>query len=146
MKKTLIIVIILAIFLALISYIIYVFVSFPDYNTVVNTTEIHSVKFNESIYLKSKAWGGVSGNMVIVVSNSSNNEFKPDKSKEFVYNDANHLLYKFSNDTLNLYVDALAVTPIEFNSNIVVKQIIVPSSEYLDLLNSYKSKGINLFK
>ena len=112
---------------------------------IVTVVEIKSYKFNESIYIKEKAWGLPADHQFIFVSKSPTKEFDPDTTQGLVfYGDS--FFYKFVNDTLNLYVNKESPEPKDFKTSIKVNQINLTNSELMDLWESYRAKGLKKFE
>ena len=52
------------------------------------------------------------------------------------------IFYKMENDTLFVYSYKQAMEPLNFNSNIIVKQVELNNLEMMDLFGKHKEKGI----
>ena len=131
--------------LFIITFILFLYLSLPDFKPEVSVVEIKSEKLNESIYIKKKVWGLTADHQFICVSRSSSNNFEPDTNKDYIYY-GDSFFYNFSNDTLKMYVDKESAVPKEFRSNINIKQIELTNPEMMDLWIYYDAKGLKKLK
>lgn len=111
----------------------------PDLDPVIIKKEIYSDNLDESIYMKEISRGLNYKIVVITSSNEERAEPKPDE--EYVYSWV-PIFYKMENDTLFVYSYKQAMEPLNFNSNIIVKQVELNNLEMMDLFGKHKEKGI----
>ena len=68
------------------------------------------------IFIKKMVWGLTGDKQVIVISNSGKKDFKPVKSKEYVYEGLFDIFYKLQNDTLFIYTPVSCPEPQELKA------------------------------
>jgi len=130
--------------LILLVFIGYLYFTFPKFEPQVKVVEISNDR-GEVIFIKKKVWGLLGNDQVIVISNSSNEDFKPDDSSEYIYKGLIEVFYKVENDTLFFYTQKESLVPNNFQSLIKVKQIFLTNLDYDKFKNEYKQLGLKIF-
>lgn len=87
---------------------------------------------NENIYIKKINWGINGDAQKTAISTSRKNSFDKCNS-DYTYDGLTELFYGTSGDTLLVYVREEFKQPKEWNSNILVKQIILENPEFMGL-------------
>jgi len=130
MKRKYMIIVFLLI-IAIIGFVIYI--QIPEMKPIYNIKKIANTNFNNPLFLKSMTWGITYDSKVIVLSTNDEEEFIPDSTKDYVYKGASFLFYRFSNDSLLLYVADKTHIPELFNSQIKIKQIELDNPAMMNL-------------
>ncbi|WP_428331558.1 hypothetical protein [Mucilaginibacter sp.] len=145
MKRKYLIIILLVV-IAIIGFVFYN--QIPDMKPIYNIKKLVISNGNEPLYLKSKTWGMTYDSKVIVLSTNEEEEFTADSTKDYIYDGASFLFYKFSNDSLFIYTADKAHTPQVFNSKIQIKQIELdnPAMTKLKGDSAFRSRGLTEFK
>lgn len=134
---------IICVFISIIILIgIYLYIKFPNLDPNIEVIEIHSQKYNETIFIKKKTWGLTGDSHLIVISNSSEVNFEKNEKNDYIFEDLTPLLYKFEKDTLTIYTMELAPFPDNMISNIRINQIKLTNSEMMELNKKYQEKGL----
>ena len=143
--RTIFIVIAVLIFIGL-GILMYLYFKMPDLKPSVSITKIYSETYDEFLYIKKKVWGITGDHQIIIISNTFKEGFEANVKTDYIYEGLLSLLYKFKNDTLNLYVRKKSDIPSVFESKIIVIQNILSNAEMNELLKDYKEKGIKKVK
>ena len=119
----------------------------PDIKPVYKKVEITSNRINESIFLKRKSWGITSDNETTIISKSSQKEFEPDSTTDFVFKGLSTFFYKQIQDTLWIYVPKKGDIPPKIETKFNIIQIELSNPEIMNLLekDNYKKNGFLLF-
>jgi len=120
----------------------------PDMKPIYNIRKLVAISHNETLFLKSKAWGMTYDNKLIILSASDGEEFMADSTKDYVYKGASFIFYKISNDSLFIYTDNKAHIPPLFDSKFIIKQIKLENPAMMKLKgdSAYKNLGLTEFK
>ena len=82
-----------------------------------------------------------------VISTSSNLEFLPDTSTDFIYDVSNSpLLYKMIGDSLIIYTRKLSKVPDRFKSKVKIRQIELNNPSMMNLIENKKYIKLNIKK
>lgn len=136
-----ILILIITIALIIVAILVYTYFVFPNLGPIVRTIEVKSSISQEKIYIKKKQWGLTGDAQVIVVSESSEEEFEPNENTEYVYRGLLPFFYKFENDTLNLYVRKKSGIP-NNKFKVIINQIELTNSQMMELMTTYEQKGL----
>ena len=119
----------------------------PEIKPIYKQIEIKSNAGKESLFLKQKVWGITSDNSIIVISNSSKNEFEIDSASDYVFKGYSTFFYRQVQDSLYVYVSKKVKIPPKLYTEFEITQIELSNTEMMNLLanNSYKKKGLYLF-
>lgn len=126
--------------------LLYLHFSIPDFKPIVTKTKIYSKINDETLYIKKKVWGVTGDHRVVIVSNSSKEDFEPSDEHEYIYRGLNPLFFGFRDDTLSLYVRKKSDTPKMFSSKIVIVQNVLDNAEMRTLNDIYQKKGLQKIK
>ena len=93
---------------------------------------------HEDIYIKKINWGITGGAQKTAISTSKRNTFDNQES-DYTYNGLTEFFYKTSGDTLLLFVRDEFEQPTSWNSNIIVKQVVLDNPHFMDLFDEERN-------
>lgn len=100
----------------------------------------------EDIYIKKINWGITGDAQKTAISTSKRNIFD-DQESDYTYNGLTELFYKTSGDTLLLYVRDEFKRPGRWDSDIIVKQIVLDNPQFMHLFDEERNcSGPNCIK
>ena len=145
MKKTLIFV---GVLIVIVFVVIYFSLPKKGYDTNIEVVEISSINHSSKLFIKKKTWGMTGDGQVIVISNSDNKEFEPDRTKDYVFEGSSPLFYKVKGDTILLYTYQASLVPSSFTSNFIIRQVELDNPSMMNLLanDNFKTQGLSIIK
>ncbi len=125
--------------------ILLIWYAVPDFEPQVTILELKSITNKDSIYLKRKAWGLLGDQNITIISTTNDNNFDKSSEFDFIFNDNYELFYRLEDTVLLIWVDKKVLYPNNFNSKIIVKQIVLWGPQWTQLRDNMHSNGVNKF-
>lgn len=139
MKKSMIYLLIVAV-LCIAGVVIYFSKKVPDYEPVFNIV-VFTGSAGDKIYLVEKVWGISADHRQVLIT-----EMRPDGAiitdTNYVFNGYTPFLYKYDNDTLNIYTQNPSIEKKPFIGGIKVEQNILNNPQMIRLLTEYEEHGL----
>jgi hypothetical protein len=105
--------------------------------TVYEKKRFYSSSLSQEIFLKKKSFG--MDGQIIVISTTYDDFDYPKNDEEYAMEGLYQIFYKFSKDTLFVYTSKKFEVPENFNSRIIVKQIIVDETKFMEMFNEVQN-------
>jgi hypothetical protein len=125
--------------IALLTFFVILWNSFPDFSPTRNTYEVNGS--DDSLYINGMAWGITGDHQIWWVTSQMNSE-EADSLTDYIFPGLSPFFYKLIDDTLIVYTRRAAMTPTHFISGIAVKQIVLSNPQMMDLYITKDSLGL----
>ncbi|SFE46081.1 hypothetical protein SAMN05518672_106202 [Chitinophaga sp. CF118] len=135
-----------SVFIVVILTALIIYFNSDNKSDYVDTTiaELPSKAGYPPVFIKRKVWGLTGDKQIVVISNVGNEDFKPQKSNDYIYEGLFEIFYKLQHDTLFIYTLVSSPVPNKFSSPYKIVQVELDNPELMDLIeyDNYKKKGL----